>query len=241
MLYESEVEYPLNASIKAKSYLAYEKQDNQGPKPLVIIAPDWRGRSDFYCDIARKLAKLGYIGFAIDIYGNAVIGEKDEDKKVLINPLRENRTELLNRMQHTYDYIYHQPFVDKTKMAGIGYCFGGMCVLDLVRGGVALNGIVSLHGLLSAPLLDQDFPIKSKVLVLHGYDDTYVHPPQVLEFANEMNSRKADWQIHMYGNTSHSFTKPTANDPAHGLKYDAMADARSWAATLYFLQEVFNL
>ncbi|MBS0285799.1 MAG: dienelactone hydrolase family protein [Proteobacteria bacterium] len=241
MLFEAELEYPLNESVTAKSFIAYEKQI-QGPKPLVIIAPDWRGRSEFYCDIARRIAQLGYIGFAIDIYGDAVVGVHDEDKKVLINPLRENRAELLNRMQHTYDYISQQSFVDKTKIAGVGYCFGGMCVLDLARGGVELNGIVSLHGLLSAPTtLAQDFPIKSKVLVLHGYDDTFVHPPQLLEFANEMNARKADWQIHMYGNTSHSFTKPTANDPAHGLKYDAMADKRSWAATLYFLQEVFNV
>lgn len=237
-MFETEVEYPLNDSLNAKGFIAYNKP--AVVKPLVMVAPDWRGRSNFYCDIARKIAALGYVGFAIDMYGNAALGNELEDKKILLEPLKQNREELLKRIKSSYDYIVAQSFVDTSKIAAIGYCFGGMCVLDLARAGVNLKGVVSLHGLLAPPPINTDKLINSKVLVLHGYEDTYVKPPQVLEFADEMTRKKADWQIHLYGNTSHAFTKPGANDPALGLKYDAMASQRSWDAMQYFLKEVFS-
>lgn len=240
MLVETEVEYTISDNIKAKSFIVYNKEDGVAQKPCIMIAPDWRGRSDFYCDIARKMAALGYIGFAIDIYGNARLGVELEDKKFLNNPLKENRPELSRRMLSSYEYIASQSFVNKEKIAAIGYCFGGMGVLDLYRANPPIKGVVSLHGLLLAPPDSTETKIDSKVLILHGYDDTYVNPNQVLDFANEMTRRKADWQIQMYGNTSHSFTKVGANDPSQGLKYDAMADKRSWAAMLYFFNEIFQ-
>ncbi len=234
---ETEIKYPLNDSLTARGFIAYD--ESKSPQPLVMVAPDWRGRSDFYCDIARKLATLGYVGFALDMYGDAILGVELEDKKILLEPLRQNRAELLKRMQAAFEFGVNQRFVNKSKVAALGYCFGGMCVLDLARSGASLNGIVSLHGLLAAPNLP-DATIKSKVLVLHGYEDTYVKPPQVLEFADEMTRKKADWQIQLYGHTSHSFTKPGADDPTLGLKYDATANQRSWDAALYFLKEVFK-
>ncbi len=237
-MFEADVEYPLTDSLTAKGFLAYDKQ--AGPSPLVIIAPDWRGRSDFYCDIARKIANLGYVGFAIDMYGNATLGVENEDKKVLLEPLRQNRDELLRRVLSAFQFISNQAYVNTTKIAAIGYCFGGMCVLDLARANADVKGVVSLHGLLSAPPKELESTIKSKILILHGYDDTYVKPPQVLEFADEMTRKKVDWQIHIYGNTSHSFTKPGANDPVAGLKYNAVANRRSWDATHYFLKEIFT-
>ncbi|MBI2790690.1 MAG: dienelactone hydrolase family protein [Gammaproteobacteria bacterium] len=239
MLFESEVEYQLNSSIVSKSFIAYDTNVTT-PKPVVMILPDWRGRSDFYCNIARKIALLGYVGFAVDIYGNAVLGQHIDDKKILLEPLRQNRAELISRMQSVYNYISQQSYVNSSQIAGLGYCFGGMCVLDLVRAGTRVNGIVSLHGLLAEPTIDVEPIIHSKILILHGYEDTYVKPNQILEFANEMTRKKADWQIHIYGNTSHSFTKPGADDPALGLKYDAVANTRSWDATMYFLNEIFN-
>lgn len=234
---EVEVTYPLNASLMAKSFIAYE--DNQKPKPLIMVAPDWRGRSDFYCDIAKKFAALGYVGFAMDIYGDARLGVELEDKKFLLEPLKQNRPELSRRMLATYQFIAQQPFVNQHQIAAVGYCFGGMCVLDLARANADLKGVVSLHGILLAPLEDAQTNISSKILVLHGYEDTYVSPAGVLAFADEMTRKKADWQIHMYGHTSHSFTKLGADDPALGLKYDATANRRSWDATTYFLKEIF--
>ncbi len=236
-MFETEVDYPLADSLIAKGFVCYDKQS--GPKPLVMVAPDWRGRSDFYCDIARKLANLGFVGFTIDMYGDARLGVENEDKKELLEPLKHNRDELLRRIQAAFQFIIQQPFVNTSKMAAIGYCFGGMCVLDLARANAPLKGVVSLHGLLAAPPQDSQAAIQSKILILHGYDDIYVKPPQVLEFSEEMTRKKADWQIHMYGNTSHSFTKTGANDPVAGLKFDAKANQRSWDAMHYFLKEVF--
>ncbi len=239
MIYETEVEYPLNASLVAKGYIAYDMK-NADPKPVVMVAPDWKGRSELYCDIARKIAHLGYVGFAIDMYGNATLGDEDSDKKILLEPLKENRGELLQRIQSAYDYISKIAYVDASNIAAIGYCFGGMCVLDLARSGADVKGVVSLHGILKAPNINHHKKINSKVLVLHGYEDTLVNSEQLLAFADEMTERKVDWQIDIYGHTHHSFTKPDANNLEKGLVFNASANKRAWDATQYFLNEIFH-
>lgn len=239
MLRETQVTYALNSTLTSQSFIAYNSDALNTPQPAIIIVPDWRGRSDFYCDIARKIAQLGYVGFAVDMYGDATLAQSNDDKKTLLEPLRQNRAELLARIQAAYQFICQAPYVDQHRIAGVGYCFGAMFVLDLARAGVDIKGAVSLHGLLSAPPGAQVSTIQSKILILHGYEDIYVKPQQVIDFADEMTRAKADWQIHMYGHTLHSFTKPSANDPAAGLQYDELANTRSWDAMQYFLKEIF--
>ena len=132
--------------------------------------------------------------------------------------------------------IHHE--VDADRCAGMGYCFGGLCMLDLARSGADVAGVISIHGLFNAPDIDCA-PIAAKVLCLHGYDDPMALPETILELGSELSSAGADWQLHAYGGTVHAFTNPEANDPDFGTVYSATADARATQAIDNFLAEIF--
>ncbi|MDP1602273.1 MAG: dienelactone hydrolase family protein [Legionella sp.] len=222
-----------------RGFIAYDDKQEK-PMPGVIVAHDWGGRGMAACKKAKQLAMMGYVGFAIDMYGNAKLGRDNTERRALMTPLREDRERLATRINAGFNALASLPFVDKTRIAAIGYCFGGLCVLDLARSGADVKGVVSFHGLLTAPPHAPDEPLKSKVLVLHGYDDPLVKPDEVNQFALEMTAKKVDWQIHMYGLTAHSFTNPLANDDEMGLHYNEQADLRSWKSTVLFLEEVLG-
>jgi dienelactone hydrolase len=122
----------------------------------------------------------------------------------------------------------------------MGFCFGGMCALDLARSGAELRGVVSFHGLLKPNGLPPAPRIVAKILMLHGYDDPLAPPEDVLAVAREFTQAGADWQLHAYGHTVHSFTNPAANMPQNGMQYSDRADRRSWHALLQFLDEVLR-
>jgi dienelactone hydrolase len=130
------------------------------------------------------------------------------------------------------------PQVDATKVAAMGYCFGGMCVLELARSGAEVSGVVSIHGIL-APGNVVNETIKAKVLCLHGHEDPMVPPEQVLAFEAEMTEAEADWQVHAYGQTMHAFTNPAANNPDFGTVYSEVAEKRSYQTLVNFLNEIF--
>ena len=208
--------------------------------PCVMVAHDWSGRNDFACDKARQLAELGFVGFAIDMYGHGKSTEDNDQKSAWMMPFLNNRKALLNRINAAFQAAKHLSEVDDTKIAIMGFCFGGLCALDLARSGADIKGTISFHGLLNAPKQSHAARIKAKVLVLHGYDDPMCKPEQIDIFAKEMTSRKVDWQLHAYGNTQHAFTNPKANDPNKGLRYDVVAKDRSWQSALNFLNEIFS-
>jgi len=129
--------------------------------------------------------------------------------------------------------------VDSSRIAVIGFCFGGLCALDLARSGANILGVVSFHGLLNKPSEHNRHKIKAKVLALHGYDDPMVTPKHVNDFCKEMTDAGVDWQMHMYGHTQHAFTNPQAHDKTLGTIYNAQAEHRSLQAMSNFLQELF--
>ncbi len=215
------------------------RQEGTSNMPCILVAHDWTGRDDLVCSKARQLAEMGYVGFAIDMYGQAKRGKNKVENRALMTPLRENRSRLVARIRAAFHAASQLPFVDPANMAAIGYCFGGLCVLDLARSGADLKGVVSFHGLLSSSsVFSDDTVIQPKILVLHGYDDPLISPEDVMQFSEEMTQKNADWQVHMYGHTAHSFTNPQADDDELGLHYNKTADARSWASALLFLREV---
>lgn len=220
-------------------FLAYDDSHDK-PRPAVLVAHDWSGRNEFACEKAQMLAGLGYVGFALDMYGQGRLGDTVPEKKALMEPLVSDRSLLRERIRAGYDALIALPEVDINRVAAIGFCFGGLCVLDLARSGAEVKGVVSFHGILSPPQekLPKNF-IKAKVLALHGYNDPMVLPKQVEEFCQEMTEAKVDWQVHMYGHTQHGFTNPQANDPQMGTVYQATAEHRSFQSMRNFLQEIF--
>jgi dienelactone hydrolase len=210
-----------------------------GPRPGVLVSHAWGGRTEFEDRKAERLAELGYVGFALDLYGKGIRGSSPDENSKLMAPLLEDRAMLQRRMKLALDELRGLAQVDPQKTAAIGFCFGGLCVLDLARSEADLRGVVSFHGLLGAPGNTDGNRMTAKALVLHGWKDPMATPEQVLEFSKEMDSLDADWQLNAYGNALHAFTNPQANDPAHGLKYDPVVERRSWDSMWMFLNEVF--
>lgn len=227
-----------DGDIDLQGYLAWDDAV-EGKRPGVMISHAWAGRSDFENGKAEALAKLGYVGFALDNFGSGILGTNTEENSALIQPFLDDRAMLQGRMQIALEVLKGLDEVDASRVAAIGFCFGGLCVLDLARIGIDIRGVVSFHGLFGSPGNTAGNKIRAKVLALHGWDDPMAPPDQVISLAEELSSMGADWQVHGYGNTMHAFTNPQANDPEFGTVYSPDADRRSWNAMQDFLTEIF--
>lgn len=206
--------------------------------PVVLVCHAWNGLSAEVRDKSRQLAKAGYIAFAIDVHGGGKVINDIAQLRPTLSPYLENRALLLERMQGALDTARLIPGADMSRVGAMGYCFGGMAVLDLARSGADVKGTVTFHGSLSGNCLDSPPTLDTKILVLHGEDDPLVPPESVAAFKAEMNAKQVDWQLHAYSHTVHAFTRADANDPAFGAVYNASADRRSWQSMLNFFAEV---
>jgi dienelactone hydrolase len=237
MIQERFIEYEHNG-VLLEGFLAFDDTIDTA-LPGVIVVPAWAGRSDFECDKARKLALQGYVGFACDLYGKGVLGKSVEENSALMNPFLDDRAMLQSRLNTVLETLQTQTEVDENRIAAMGFCFGGLCVLDMARIGTDVLGVASFHGLFGAPGNTKGTKIKAKVLALHGHEDPMAPVESVQDLQDELTAAGADWQIHVYGNTMHAFTNPVANDPSFGTVYSENADKRSWQTLLNFLEELF--
>lgn len=221
-----------------EGFIAYDETVD-GARPGVLVAHAWMGQDDFARDKAVLLAELGYVGFALDVYG---VGRRASDRagaEALMTPLVEDRALLRARLNASLERMKAHEVVDATRTGCIGFCFGGLCAIDLARSGADVTGVVSFHGL----LMGDDMPnqrITAKILAMHGWDDPLAPPDQAIGFAKEMTDAGADWQLHAYGGTMHAFTNPNANDVDFGTVYNEAADRRSWQAMRDFFGEVLR-
>lgn len=238
MLQTSKIEYVHNNTL-LEGYCALD-DSKHGKKPAVLVVHDWTGRNDFACQKAEQLAELGYVGFAVDMFGIGKLGKTKEEKQALIEPFVKDRKLLRDRIHAAFDTVRKMDAVNVARIGVIGFCFGGMVALDLARSGAELRGAVSIHGLLGKPENLPDKKIHAKVLALHGYLDPMVSHEQLTAFEKEMADNSVDWQVHIYGNAMHAFTNPNAHDPDFGTVYNKLADRRSWAITKDFLAEIFS-
>jgi len=228
-----------DGDVALQGHLAWDDAATK-PRPGILVSHAWSGRSRFEDAKAEALAGLGYVGFALDVYGKGVRGSSVEENAALLQPFLDDRMMLRQRLLAALDVLREQPEVDAAKTGAIGFCFGGLCALDLARSGADLAGVVSFHGLFHPPPAGSNATIIARVLALHGWDDPMVPPAQVEALAAELTEAGADWQLHAYGNTMHAFTNPQADDRDRGTVYDATADRRSWVAMTNFFAEVFR-
>ncbi|CAK5128249.1 unnamed protein product [Meloidogyne enterolobii] len=216
------------------------------PIPGVLVCHAFGGIGNLEEEKCRELAKAGYIAFAADLYGKGKRGQTFEENMALLKPFREDRTNLLRRRLFLgLQCLRDQMAVDKEKIAVIGFCFGGLCALDLARVNVGIKIAVSFHGTFT-PLPDQpdpekEKPIEASVLICHGDADTHIPHEQCMNIMAEMRARKADWQFISYGNAKHGFTdKELENSTREGVGYNEQADKRSWMAMLALFKEKFG-
>ncbi len=226
------VEY-FDGKQKCVGYIAWD-ESVVSKRPCVLIGHAWGGRDSHAEHKAIQMAAMGYVGFALDVYGDHKLPENDDAKMATMMPFIEDRKALLSRLKAGMSAAAKLEQVDADNMAMMGYCFGGLCALDMARSGADLKAAISFHGLLGAP----DLPpknIKAKILVAHGWDDNMVAPEDVLTLQKELAGKKCDYQVLAFGNTDHAFTVED------GPLYNADSARRSWQAAAALLDETFGL
>jgi dienelactone hydrolase len=229
-----------DGSTVLEGYLAYD-DSTQGKRPGVLVVHEWWGLNTYTMKRAQEIARLGYVAFAIDMYGAGLTTTDPQLAAKLSGTYRDDRKLMRERAVAGLQVLIKNPLVESGRIAAIGYCFGGTTVLELARGHAPIAGLVSFHGGLDTPAPADTKDVKAKVLVLHGADDTFVSKEQINSFMDEMRKSGADWQMIFYGGAVHSFTNPEADKFAiKGIAYNEKADKRSWGAMRQFLDELFK-
>ena len=209
-----------------------------GRRPGVLVVHGGAGIDDHARGRARRFAESGFVVFACDMYGEGVTGNRERIIRH-IGDLRKNRTTLVRRVQPAIEILSSRAEVDG-RIAAVGYCFGGMVVLEYARSGAAVSGVVSVHGSLETASPAGPSSIRARILVCHGALDPHAPMSQVTTFAEEMKDAGADYQLIVYGNAMHGFTHETAMGQQPGVRYHAQTDARSSVAIEGFLKELFD-
>jgi len=215
------------------------RRDGQ-PRPSVVLIPTVMGVSDLELAFGRQLVELGFNAFVADLFGKAFRDSPRDTMFGEMNRLKADRGALRKRLLAVLEQARGLGEVEEGRVVVAGYCFGGMCALDVARSGADIKGVVSFHGLFDPPGLPAE-KIKAKVVAFHGWDDPMVPPEKVVALGQELTDAGADWQIHAYGNVAHGFTNPKAADlQIEGVRYNALAAERSWTSFINFLEEVFG-
>ncbi|HVO57405.1 MAG TPA: dienelactone hydrolase family protein [Dongiaceae bacterium] len=224
-------------SVELSGHFAWEDRQT-GKRPGILVIHAGPGLDEHTRGRARWLAELGYVAFACDMYGPGVAGNR-EAIMATMTELRGDVNKLRRRAAAGLEVLHGHPLVDG-RVAAIGYCFGGMTVLALARGGTELAAAISVHGSLATQHPASPGAVKAKVLVQHGALDTHVPMAHVNAFVDEMKAAGADWQLVIYGAASHGFAHENMKVPLPGVAYHAATDARSKIGVAGFLREVFG-
>jgi dienelactone hydrolase len=209
-------------------------------RPAVLVIPNVLGQKEADNRKAEELAALGYAAFACDVFGQGKRTQRGEGASRYMDELNADRVLLRDRLRATLAACAAQPEVDAARIAAIGFCFGGKCVLDMARAGLPIRGGVSLHGVYDRPGYDSVVPIAAPLLICHGWDDPLGPPDALVALGGELTAAGADWQVHAYGGAGHGFTDRSLAAGGSGFGHDDRADRRSWLSLCNFLQEVFE-
>ena len=209
------------------------------PRPTVILIPTVMGVSDLEIGFGRQLVELGYNAMVADVFGKKFRGAPRDTMFGELNRVKSDRAALRRRLVHVLDLTRGLDEVSRGQIVVAGYCFGGMCALDLARSGADIAAAVSFQGLFDPPGLPEE-KINAKLLAFHGWDDPMVPPEKVVALGNELTRAGSDWQIHAYGHVAHGFTNPHASAlQIDGVSYNALAAERSWTSFINLLEELF--
>lgn len=238
---EETVNYTADTA-KLIGFVAYNEADS-AKRPAVLVIPEWWGLTDYPKMRARELANLGYIALVADMYGNGTIADSPSLAQKYAMPFYTNSTLAATRFMAALNKLKTFPQADTTKIAAIGYCFGGSMVLNAAKMGAPLNGVVSFHGDLRGVPADKNL-LKAKILVCHGNADSFVPQEQVDAFKKQMDSIGADYTFKAYPDATHAFTNPKATEIGQRfnmpIKYNAAADTASWKDMQDFFGRIFK-
>jgi dienelactone hydrolase len=223
-----------------KGFIAYNSGMSQ-KAPAVLIVHEFWGLNDYPKMRAEQLAGMGYVVFAVDMYGDGKVASSVEEASKLAGSVKSDINLLRNRIKTAFEFIKKDSRVNPDKIAIIGYCFGGTVALELARTGADVKGVVCFHGGVTTPNPQETKNVKAKILLCLGGNDKYVPDTDKKSFEDEMNNAGVDWQMIIYSGAVHSFTNPkSGNNPSTGAAYNKNADVRSYNAMKQFLTEVFE-
>ncbi|KAF3362351.1 hypothetical protein PHSC3_001083 [Chlamydiales bacterium STE3] len=230
--------------VTCQGHLAYEDQKK---RPAILIAHAWRGQEKVFQELAKKFAKEGYVGFAADVYGNARVADNNDAALSLMMPLFMDRAVLRARILAAFEQVARLPFVDQNRIAAVGFCFGGLTVIELLRSGAQVKGVVSFHGIYATHMGDQHAKIvpnakkmHGALLVLHGNRDPLVSQEDLLNLQSEMTNAEINWELNIYSQAAHAFTNTKEHDINTGMYYEPIAASRSFKAMYSFFEEIFS-
>jgi len=236
-----EVTYSANG-ITMKGYLAYDDA-KKGKRPGVLVVHEWWGHNEYARKRARMLAELGYTALAVDMYGDGKQAAHPDDAGKFAGAVMQNMESAKARFIAAMEVLKKNPHTDPTRIAAIGYCFGGGVVLQMARLGIDLKGVVSFHGSYGTQTPAQAGKVKAAILVCHGADDQFITLEQIDALKKEMQNAKVDFQFNTYAGAKHSFTNPDADAYAKQFNipigYNAEADKKSWADMQEFFKKIF--
>ena len=228
--------------VTMNGYVVYDAT-KEGKRPGVLVVHEWWGLNDYPKMRARKLAELGYIAMAVDMYGNGKTADNPDDAGKMAGPFYQDPQMAKARFDAALNKFKSYSQVDTNNLAAIGYCFGGGIVLNMARLGENLNGVVSFHGSLVVTLAHKNL-LKAKILVCHGAADQFVKPEEVARFKKQMDSIGANYTFKQYPNASHAFTNPNATPVGQKFKipiaYNGAADSASWSDMKDFFAKIFR-
>ena len=227
-----------DGAVILRGVVAYDDTAS-GKRPGVLVFHEGLGLGEHIIERAQRIAKLGYVALAADMFGDRRQARDLEDMRGLVGDLRNEPTKLRARGRAALAALASLPQVDAERLCAIGFCFGGSVVLELARDGADLKAVVSFHGVLVTKTPALPGKVKASVLVLTGANDQLAPPDHVAAFENEMRAAGVrDWQV-ITCNTHHAFTNPAADGSfLSGTLYNEQSDRRSWAAMKSFLEEV---
>jgi len=236
-----EVTYLCNG-VQMKSYVAYDAAI-KGKRPAIVVVPEWWGNNEYAKKRARMLAELGYIAIAADIYGEGKQAADPQAAQAYATPFYKNPNLAQACIESAINQLKTYPQTDAQKIAAIGYCFGGSMVLNAIKLGTDLKGVVSFHGGL-ATVPAQRGVIKGRILVCHGAEDKFVPVTDIEQFRPNLDTAGVQYQIITYPNAVHAFTNPESTENGKRfhipIAYNEAADKRSWEDMKAFLVLIFN-
>lgn len=219
----------------------YWDDASDAKRPGILVIHEWWGLNDYAKKRARMLAELGYVAFAADMYGGDRVTTDPKQAQEWMQEVTVDPELWRERADAGLKQLKASDLVLPDETAAVGYCFGGGTVLQMAYGNADVKGVVSFHGSLPAAPEESKGKIGPKILVLHGYDDSFVAPDVVANFQTKLEAAGANWEMDIYGGVRHSFTNPNAGEYGiENLKYDAQADARSWSRMQTFFDELFK-
>jgi dienelactone hydrolase len=228
-----------DGTTKLTGYFVKAKSRGMNKAPGVVVLHQWMGLTAHEKKSAVKLAALGYNALAADVYGAGVLPKDTKDAGEKAGYYKTNYQVYQTRIKAAIAELIKQG-ADPSRIAVIGYCFGGTGAIEAARAGMPVKGVVSFHGGLGKAETRPNTPIKTKVLVLHGADDPFESETEIKKFQQEMREGKADWQMVYFANAVHAFTQVEAgNDNSKGAAYNEAAARRSWEYMKLFLSEIF--